>query len=192
MTADPIPAPLAVTPGQFPVAPPAAPDLQDLAGNPGEQIGSKDLSNFQEVQAAKPEATSNVMSKYEVRADRIKEFRVRDLYTTEGLVDYSYRAHPGLRIGNFFSSNSAQAYEMYLEDERLSEIADLTDTALAMTVGGDKKEGDEILKEERIAYLRDEYSDPGQTWEEAPKNQSGTPLIVNFRQMQINWLYLKF
>jgi hypothetical protein len=132
------------------------------------------------------------MSKYEVRADRIKEFRVRDLYTTEGLVDYSYRAHPGLRIGNFFSSNSAQAYEMYLEDERLSEIADLTDTALAMTVGGDKKEGDEILKEERIAYLRDEYADPGQTWEEAPKNQSGTPLIVNFRQMQINWLYLKF
>jgi hypothetical protein len=147
----PVPTPSMIPAGQFPVAPPAVPNLEGMAGTPGEPIGSKDLSRFEEPQKAPAQGNSNVMSKYEVRADRIPVFRIRDVYTNEGLVDYSFRAHPGLRIGNIYGSNSAQAYETYLEDERLGNIGDLVDTALAMTVGGDKKEGDMILKEERKA-----------------------------------------
>jgi hypothetical protein len=192
LTETPAPAPSMIAAGQFPVAPPAVPNLESMAGTPGEPIGSKDLSRFEEPQKALAQANSNVMSKYEVRADRIPDFRIRDVYTTEGLVDYSFRAHPGLRIGNIYGSNSAQAYEAYLEDERLANIGDLVDTALAMTVGGDKKEGDMILREERKAYIRDEHSDPLESWEDAPKTHVGMPLIVDFQQMQVNWLYVKF
>jgi hypothetical protein len=188
----PVPTPSMIAAGQFPVPPPAVPNLEGLAGNPGEQIGSKDLSRFEEPQKTLAQANSNIMSRYEVRADRVPEFRLRDVYTTDGLVDYSYRAHPGLRVGNFFNSNSAQAYATFLEDERLANMGDLVDTALAMTVGGDKKEGDLILREERKAYMRDEHSDPLQSWEDAPKTRAGTPLIVDFQQMQVNWLYVKF
>ncbi|HZZ19658.1 MAG TPA: hypothetical protein VFE25_09825 [Opitutaceae bacterium] len=192
LSEQPVPTPSMIAAGQFPVAPPAVPNLEGLAGNPGEPIGSKDLSRFEEPQKALAQANSNIMSRYEVRADRIPEFRLRDVYTTEGLVDYSFRTHPGLRVGNFNHSNSAQAYEMYLEDERLANIGDLVDTALAITVGGDKKEGDLILKEERNAYMRDEHTDPLQSWEDAPKTRAGTPLIVDFQEMQVNWLYVKF
>jgi hypothetical protein len=188
----PVPTPSMVAVGQFPVAPPEVSNLEGMAGTPGEPIGSKDLSRFEEPQKAAAQVNSTVMSKYEVHAQRVPEFRIRDVYTIEGLVEYSFRSHPGLRIGNIFGSNSAQAYETYLEDERLSNIGDLVDTALAMTVGGDKKEGDMILKEERKAYIRDEHSDPLQSWEDAPKTHAGEPLIVDFQQMQVNWLYVKF
>jgi hypothetical protein len=187
-----LPSPSTIDAAPFPVTPPAAPNLEVLAGNPGEPIGSKDLTSFQETQAAIAPVNSNVMSKYEVRSTRIPAFRLRDVYTHDGLVAYAYDTHPGLHVGNILDSNSAQAYEMFLEDERLARMGDLVDTALAMTVGGDKKEGDMILKEERSAYGRDERSNPLESYEEAPKVRAGTPLIVDFQQMQLNWLYVKF
>lgn len=182
--------PAAIASGRFPVPLPAVPNLESLAGTPGEPIGSKDLSSFEEPQLG--QAKSNVMARYEVQADRVPEFRVRDVYTRAGLADYSLRVHPGLIVGNLFGSNRGQAYEMYLEDERLGNIAGLVDTALAITVGGDKAEGDAILREVRRAYLRDERSDPLQSWEEAPKTRTGEPVIVNLELMQVNWLTVKF
>lgn len=178
------------TAGQFPVPPPAVPNLGMLVGMPGEPIGDRDLSRFQEPQLN--QVKSNIMARYEVRAQRIPEFRLRDLYTRAGLEDYSIREHPGLILGDIFGSNRGQAYEMYLEDERLGNIAGLVDTALAITVGGDKAEGDAILREVRSAYLRDERTDPLQSWEDAPKAPAGEPVIVDLELMQVNWLTVKF
>jgi hypothetical protein len=182
--------PLAIISGKYPVPPPAVPNLEMLAGTPGEPIGKKDVSNFEETQLG--QAKSNVMARYEVRADRVPEFRMRDVYTSKGLMELSLRAHPGLIAGDFFGSNRGEAYEMYLEDERLGNIAGLVDTALAITVGGDKAEGDAILGEVRRAYLRDERSDPLQSWEDAPKTRAGEPVIVDLELMQVNWLTVKF
>ena len=140
-------------------------------------MGDKDLSRFEEPQLN--QAKSNIMARYEVRAERVPEFRPRDVYTRAGLADYSMRLHPGLILGDFFGSNRGEAYEMYLEDERLGNIAGLVDTALAITIGGDKAEGDAILGEVRRAYLRDERSDPLQAFEDAPKTHTGEPVILN-------------
>jgi hypothetical protein len=184
------PTPLAIASGQFPVPPPAVPNLEMLAGTPGEPIGKRDVSNFQEPQLG--QVKSNLMARYEVHADRVPEFRVRDIYNRNGIAEFSMRAHPGLILGDFFGSNRGEAYEMYLEDERLGNIAGLVDTALAITVGGDKAEGDAILGEVRRAYLRDERSDPLQSWEDAPKTRAGEPVIVDLELMQVNWLTVKF
>jgi hypothetical protein len=47
-----------------------------------------------------------------VRESRLPEFRTRDLYTKAGLIELSFKEHPGLRIGNFFNLNAKIAYDM--------------------------------------------------------------------------------
>ena len=44
---------------------------------------------------------------------------------------------PGLIFGNLLGLNSGVAYQMYLDDQRLENIADMTDIAHAMSRGGD-------------------------------------------------------
>lgn len=108
-----------------------------------------------------PRVSGSVMARYLVRGDRVPVFRKRDLYTTSGLIDLSFKEHPGLRIGNIFGLNSAVAYEMYLEEDRLEKIKDLDDTALAMAVGGDSAEARMILEATGDAYIRNEdFSGP--------------------------------
>jgi hypothetical protein len=153
---------------------------------------ARDLQKFDEPKSVIAQPSSSVMSKYVVQADRVPVFRVRDVHTIKGLQELGFHDHPGLRAGNFFKDNAEQAYEMFLEDERLGNIRDLTDTALAMTVGGDKAEGDAILRAERQTYNREESSDPLQSWEDIPHNRDGTPLILNLEQVRATFVNVKF
>jgi hypothetical protein len=91
-----------------------------------------------------PRLPLELMSRYVVREARLPVFRTVDLFTKEGLVDLSLKAHPGLRIGNIFNLNSAAAYEAALNDQKMSERQDLTDTALAMAAGGDISEAEAL------------------------------------------------
>jgi len=98
---------------------------------------------------------------YIVRDSRPPVFRDRDINTKEGLVSLSYKLHPGLGIGNLMGLNDAPAYEMFLADERLANIADLTDTARSIAAGGDRAEGEYILQQTQDTYLR---PDQGFIW----------------------------
>jgi hypothetical protein len=81
-----------------------------------------------------------LMSRYVVRGTRLPVFRNVDLFTREGLIDLSFKEHPGLRVGNFFNLNSGLAFEAALNDQKMADRRDLTDTAYAMAVGGDPSE----------------------------------------------------
>jgi hypothetical protein len=71
-------------------------------------------------------------------------FRNVDLYTKAGLIDLSFKSHPGLRVGNFFNLNSGIAYEAAMSDQRMASRQDLVDTALAMAAGGDLTEAQAV------------------------------------------------
>ncbi len=132
--------------GAGPAAPGAAPPKQDLreADKPKNTI---------------PRLPVEVMARYLVTESRTPVLRVRDLYTAEGRTALSFAAHPGLHIGNFVGLNSGLAYEMYLEEERVQNIADLKDTAYAVAVGGDPEEARAILDATRDAFIRTEDND---------------------------------
>ena len=82
---------------------------------------------------------------YTVRGSHVFFFRDRDLYTKEGMIDLSFSAHPGLHVGNVFDLNANKAYEMFLEDDWRRTKGDYWDIAHAMTMGGDRSEGRQIL-----------------------------------------------
>jgi hypothetical protein len=109
----------------------------------------------------KPKNDIPRLPSYIVRDTRPPVFRNRDLYTKEGLVSLSYKLHPGLGIGNLAGLNDGAAYQMFLEDERLANIADLNDTAKSIAAGGDKAEGEYILQATQDTFMR---PDPGFTW----------------------------
>jgi hypothetical protein len=102
----------------------------------------------------KPKNEIPRLPKYVVHEVKPPVFRNQDLYTAQGLIDLSFKNHPGLRIGNILGLNSRQAYEMQLEDQRTAGIADLTDTARAMARGGDAAEASYILQATQDAYTR--------------------------------------
>jgi hypothetical protein len=131
--ADPDGVARAVSPGIARAQPAEAPDARDLD---------------------KPKNEIPRLPAYVVRASRPPIFRPRDLNTQSGLVDLSFRRHPGLVIGNIFGLNEGAAQAMFLDDERLSNISDLADTAHAMDAGGDKGEAKYILQETQDTYMR--------------------------------------
>jgi hypothetical protein len=94
------------------------------------------------------------LPKYIVRESRPVVFRNRDLYTNEGLINLSFKNHPGLDFGNIFGLNSGIAYQMMLDEQRLTDIDDLTDTARAMSRGGDQAESQYILMESQQTFMR--------------------------------------
>jgi hypothetical protein len=112
----------------------------------------------------KPKNQIPRLPKYVVRESRPPVFRNRDLYTSEGLVNLSFKSHPGLHFGNILGLNSAAALEMYQDQQRLDAMGDLADEAHAMARGGDKAESDYILKESQATYMRpidEAWSGPG-------------------------------
>jgi len=113
---------------------------------PAPQVDMRDLD--------KPKNEIKRLPKYEVVEKRPPIFRPRDLYTHEGLVSLSFDNHPGLRFGNILGLNSTAAYDMYLDEQRLANIADLTDEAHAMSRGGDKAESSYILQATQDTYMR--------------------------------------
>ncbi|HXQ80326.1 MAG TPA: hypothetical protein VN775_03375 [Opitutaceae bacterium] len=102
----------------------------------------------------KPRNEIKRLPQYVVRESRPLVFRNRDLFTTEGLVNLSFKSHPGLLFGNFLGLNSGIAYQMYLDEQRQTNMDDLTDTARAMARGGDSAESAYILKESQETYMR--------------------------------------
>jgi hypothetical protein len=94
------------------------------------------------------------LPKFVVQESRPPIFRQRDLFTSEGLADLAFKAHPGLLFGNFLGLNSGVAQQMLEDDQRLENISDLKDTAHAMILGGDVAEGEYILQKSQETYMR--------------------------------------
>jgi hypothetical protein len=86
------------------------------------------------------------MPAYSVLATRVFVFRERDLYTKGGMVDLSFKRHPGLHVGNQFKLNEKRAYEMFMGDDWRATKSDYKDMAHAMALGGDRLEGMMILE----------------------------------------------
>jgi hypothetical protein len=91
---------------------------------------------------------------YVVRETRPPIFRKQDLYTPDGLIALSFRAHPGLMFGNILGLNSGIAYQMALDEERMDALNDFADEAHAMERGGDKAESAYILEASQGAFSR--------------------------------------
>lgn len=91
---------------------------------------------------------------YVLRESRPPVFRKQDLYTTQGLIDLSFKAHPGLLFGNILGLNSGVAYQMMLDEERESALNDFADEAHAMDRGGDKAESQYILQASQETFMR--------------------------------------
>jgi hypothetical protein len=87
-----------------------------------------------------PRLPTAVMSRYVVHGARPVTFRNVDLFNRAGLIDLSFKARPGLRVGNFLNLNAKLAYQAALDDQKLSDREDLVDTAIAMAAGGDPSE----------------------------------------------------
>jgi hypothetical protein len=101
-----------------------------------------DLSPFEGAAVEAP-----AMAPYTVLEPSVSVFRNRDLYTRDGMADQSFKAHPGLLVGNAFNLNKVAAYEMFLADDWRATKSDYWDMAHAMTQGGDRREGRMILEE---------------------------------------------
>jgi hypothetical protein len=102
----------------------------------------------------KPKNEIKRLPKFVVTETRPPIFRPRDLFTKEGQTDLSLQAHPGLLFGNFLGLNGPAAYQMALDEQRLTDMSDLSDTAHAMARGGDKAESSYILQESQDTFMR--------------------------------------
>jgi hypothetical protein len=110
------------------------------ASAPKADSASKDVREADKPKNEIPRLPLALMSRYVVRGTRLPVFRNVDLFTREGLIDLSFKEHPGLRAGNFFNLNSGLAFEAAMNDQKMADRSDLTDTAYAMAVGGDPSE----------------------------------------------------
>jgi len=112
----------------------------------GEPVDLRDID--------KPRNEIKRLPKYVVQESRPPVFRERDLFTAQGQIDLSFKAHQGLLIGNILGLNEGAAQMMYLEDQRLQNIDDLKDEAHAMSRGGASAEGTYILQQSNDTYMR--------------------------------------
>jgi hypothetical protein len=87
------------------------------------------------------------MPPYTVLEPGAQGFRARDLYTRDGMIDQSFRHHPGLLVGNPFGLNRSAAYEQFMADDWRATKGDYEDMAHAMSQGGDPREGRLIVDE---------------------------------------------
>lgn len=101
-----------------------------------------------------PRLPESTLSRFVVHGSRVNGFSDHDMLTDGGLIDLSFREHPGLRAGNLLHLNDPAAFEAFKEEERLSKMADLTDTAMAMAVGEDPAEAKLIQAEAAEAFTR--------------------------------------
>jgi len=109
---------------------------------PKSDASAADLRDIDKPKNQIPRLPVVMMQKYVVRESRLPVFRTRDLYTKAGLIELSFKEHPGLRIGNFFNLNSKAAYDMIIDEQLFAARQDLVDTVFAMAAGGDPQEVD--------------------------------------------------
>jgi hypothetical protein len=107
-----------------------------------------------QAEADKPKNAIPRLPAYVVRDSRPPVFRNSEILTEAGQVRLTFRRHPGLAIGNIFGLNEGVAQQMFYDDERLTSIADLADTAHAMDEGGDRSESQFILQETKDTFMR--------------------------------------
>lgn len=177
----------------------ASPDRTGAAGFAAEDpaafpnpVPVPDEKSWEVDQNLIPRAASQVMSRYVVRDLRAPEFRLRDLYTRQGLVHLTFREHPGLFLGNFFNRNDDEAYNMFLEEERLQNIQNFKDTAHAIAVGGDMAEAKAIDKAADETFIRDEYSvDPAGGVADAPQPRAET-LMLSLEEARLTLVVAHF
>ncbi len=112
----------------------------EVRSGPGTAGAAADLRDIDKPRNQIPRLPVEVMQRYVVRESRLPVFRPRDLYTTAGLIDLSFKEHPGLRIGNFFNLNAKAAYQAIVSEQLYADRMELTDLAIAMAVGGDAEE----------------------------------------------------
>jgi hypothetical protein len=105
-----------------------------------------------------------------VQAPRSPVFRDRDLYTRQALADAALKANPGLAFGNLGGTNSRIAALMVLDQQRLEDMADLSDTASMAAAGGDKTEKDYVLRVSQDIFSRP----PDWKWDQGSAS-GGTP-----------------
>jgi len=98
---------------------------------------------------------------YSVLGTHIHIFRERDIYSRAGMIDQSFKRHPGLLVGDEFKLNEDAAHEMFLDDDWRSTKSDYGNMAQAMELGGDRLEGRMILQDVNDADLivRDDAED---------------------------------
>jgi hypothetical protein len=105
------------------------------------------------------------LADYIVRETRPPVFRDRELATDKAAL--AMKRNAGLRVGNIFGSNDAIALQMYQEQERLDNMAELTDDARTARRAGDKAAADFISKQSQDTYMR--RADFGQVYSLGPK-----------------------
>jgi hypothetical protein len=143
----PVPTPQAAHPASSDIAAEidsSLPKYSPIPATAKEAAVAADARDFDKPKNVIPRLPLAVMNRYVVHEARMPVFRDRDLYTTEGLIALSFKAHPGLRIGNFFNLNSRAAYAAIQKDEKYAARLDMVDTAYAMAVGGDSGETDVV------------------------------------------------
>jgi hypothetical protein len=111
-----------------------------------------------------PRVPLEVMQRYVVHEARPPVFGPLELYTKAGLIDLSFKEHPGLRIGNFFNLNANEAYERIIDEKLAAERQDVSDSAVAMAIMGDADEAEAMQQ-----ALLDESR---QSWWPAPPGQN--------------------
>jgi hypothetical protein len=145
--------------GLEPVGSPVSPALASELAVGAPRYGLPDAAKAAETDKPKneiPRLPESTLSRFVVHGSRVNGFSDHDMLTDDGLVDLSFGEHPGMRFGNILKLNAPAAFEAFKAEERLSKIADLNDTAMAMQAGGDSSEARLIQAEAAQAYMRTE------------------------------------
>ena len=120
-----------------------------------------DLPDLRDIDKPKNEIIR--LPKFFVRASKPPIFREQDINTAQGLADLAVRRYLSefdygllnrLTIPLFGASAEARALEQYREDQRLSSMASLNNTADAIGRGGDAAESGYIKRAAADTYLR--------------------------------------
>lgn len=95
---------------------------------------------------------------YVVRERPPPVFTQKEILTSKGLAELEFKKHPGLNLWGlmpFSSLNEKIAIQMYDEEARSDNIADLTDTAHAIGRGGDLPEDEYIKRQTQQTFMHD-------------------------------------
>jgi hypothetical protein len=85
-------------------------------------------------------------------------FQQREILTKDEIARMMFKKNPGLNLFGFMpfaSLNAPIALQMFDEEERLQNIADLRDSAITIRRGGDAGEGDFIKKQTQQTFKHD-------------------------------------
>jgi hypothetical protein len=122
--------------------------------NPPKPVEKKPEDDVDLRDVDKPKNHIIRLPKYIVREPKPPVFRERDLYSSASLADLAMRRYAGLNFGPFSDLNKKTALDMYREDERLHNIADMKDAARTASFA-DPAEGVYLKRVTEETYSRD-------------------------------------